>query len=161
MKISDDKMFTAFFSVSSPLSNFHPSDFVNEKGVPFHCNEQKLHYEKALVFQDDDDANRILVARTPLEYKRIGEHISGFNQDKLDKVCERIMLDACTAKFRQNPILMSYLNDTKGSTLIEANPYHPKWDCGLDMKDKNLFNIQAWKGKNCLGLVLGRIRDNN
>ncbi len=161
MKISDEKKFTAFFSVSSRLSNFHSSDFVDEKGVPLHCSEQKLHYEKTLVFQDDDAANRILVASTPLEYKRIGEHILRFNQDKWDKVCEKIILDACTAKFRQNPILMSYLNDTKGSTLIEANPYDPKWGYGLGMKDKNLFNIQAWKSKNCLGIVLERIRDNN
>ncbi len=108
MKISDDKKFTAFFSASSQLSNFHPSDFVDKKGVPFHCSEEKLHYEKSLVFQDDDAANRILVTSTPLECKRIGEHILGFNQNKWDKVCEKIMIDACTAKFRQNPILMSY-----------------------------------------------------
>ncbi len=163
MKISDDKKFTAFFSTSSPLSNFHPSDFVDEKGVPFHCSEQKLHYEKALVkiFEDNDAANRILVASTPLECKQIEENILGFNQYKWDKVCEKIMFDACTAKFRQNPNLMSYLNDTKRSTLIEANPYDPKWGCDLGMKDKNLFNIQAWKGKNCLGLVLGRLCNNN
>ena len=57
------------------------------------------------------------------------------------------MYNACKAKFQQNPNLMSFLRDTKGTKLIEANKRDKKWSCGLGLDDKNLFNEASWLGK--------------
>ncbi len=70
------------------------------------------------------------------------------------------MYKACKAKFEQNPNLMSYLRDTKGTKFIKANKKDKTWSCGLALDDNNLFNEAAWQGKNKLGDVLIDIRDN-
>jgi len=158
-RVDGEGKFTGFYSVSSPMSNFHPADFVDNDGIPFHCSEQKYQYDKALRFKDNVAGQRILAASTALECFKIGQNIMGFNDEQWNKEAKNSMYKACKAKFEQNPILASFLRDTRGTKLVEANPRDTKWSCGLSLKDKDLFNETAWKGLNWLGEILTSIRD--
>lgn len=158
-KTDSEKKYTAFYSSSSPLSNHHFAEFTDENGVPFHSSEQKYQHGKALEFNDNTAARNILSASTAYECYRFGQNILGYNDNQWRKVAREHMFKACKAKFDQNPILMSYLRDTKDSKLVEANPNDTLWSCGLSLSDKNLFDETAWKGPNWLGEILTTIRD--
>jgi ribA/ribD-fused uncharacterized protein len=158
-RVDPRKKYTAFFSSSSPMSNFHPAHFIDENGIPFHCSEQKYHHAKALEFNDKVSAQRILEAQSALECYKLGQNILGFKPNQWNNMSKDIMYKACKAKFHQNPTLMSFLRDTKDTRLIEANPRDSHWSCGLSMKDSDLFKEDAWKGLNLLGDILSKIRD--
>ena len=60
----------------SPYSNIHHSPFeINSQ--QFHSAEQWIQYQKALIFGDSYMANRILLADTPMECKRLRYKING------------------------------------------------------------------------------------
>jgi Domain of unknown function (DUF1768). len=48
---------------------------------------------------------------------------------------------------------------TKGTTLVEAAPWDKAWGIGLAADDKKARNRDTWRGKNWLGEVLTRVRD--
>lgn len=158
-RVDADNKYTAFFRSANPLSNFHDAEFRDENGLFMHSSEQKYNYDKAMEFDDTACAQQILVAETPYQCYRLGRNIMGFNEDHWNRVAKEKMLNACKAKFSQNPVLMSYLKDTAGTKLVEANPYDKVWSCGLSMTDDNLFDEDAWDGTNWLGEVLEMIRD--
>ena len=65
----------------SPYSNFHHSPFeINSQ--QFHSAEQWTQYQKALMFGDSYTANRILLADTPMECKRLSYKINGVYHEK-------------------------------------------------------------------------------
>ena len=71
----------AFHGEHSPYSNFHPSPF-NINGDNFHSSEQFIQYQKALMFSNSVVANEILGCETPLEAKKLGYKVNGFDRNK-------------------------------------------------------------------------------
>ena len=65
----------AFHREFSPFSNFHPCHFTTSQ-QPFHCMEQFLQYQKALMFGNSVTANQILQCENAFEAKRLGYHIN-------------------------------------------------------------------------------------
>ncbi len=114
-KVDGEGMFTAFYSASSPMSSFHPANFVDNDGTPFNCSEQKYQYDKAVEFNDNVSAHRILSASTALECFKIGQSIVGFKHQQWDKVAQNNMYQACKAKFEENQDIASFLRDTQGT----------------------------------------------
>ena len=43
--------------------------------------------------------------------------------------------------------------------LVEANPFDKFWSSGLNMNDKDICNSDKYKGKNMMGKILARIRE--
>ncbi len=114
-RVDGDGRFTAFYSASSHMSSFYPADFVDNDGTPFHCSKQKYEYDKAVEFNDNVSARRILSASTNLECFKIGQSIVGFKDELREKVAQNNMYQACNATFEQNQGIASFLRDTQGT----------------------------------------------
>jgi ribA/ribD-fused uncharacterized protein len=68
------------------------------------------------------------------------------------------MYEAVYAKFSSNPILKDKLLNTGHDILAEASPWDKKWGTGYGIDSPNAYNPEKW-GKNWLGLILMRVRD--
>ncbi len=66
------------------------------------------------------------------------------------------MKQALMEKFSQNKACFKAIEAT-GST--EASPKDSLWGAGLGMMDKDLENIQLWKGQNWMGELLEEVRN--
>ena len=150
---------TAFFSRSSPLSNFSPCLFKGSDGLTYSSTEQFYQHGKALCNGDQITANLIRNTDDPAECKRLGEKITIKNMREWEDKSLDVMYDGCRAKFQQNLKHRNFLLSTKKDVLAEANPRDNFWGIGLSINHKDIMNSAAWKGKNKLGEILVKIRD--
>ena len=142
------------------LSNFWEAPF-EYKGHSFFCNEQAFMWEKAVLFGDKAMAEKILVASTPLEAKRLGRKVTPFDKEKWNAVCYQIMLDINFAKFSQVEDCKKRLLDPMfdGHIFVEASPRDRKWGVGLSVNNPGIDDPANWRGRNLLGNVITEVRD--
>lgn len=141
-----------------PLSQWHISNFkVNNK--TFNCAEQYMMYSKAMLFKDITIANEILKTKSPKEQKSLGRKVSNFNLDKWNNCAKAVVYNGNINKFLQNPQLTQLLINTAPKLLVEASPNDPIWGIGHDEKTAITIDPKQWRGKNWLGIVLTRVRD--
>ena len=69
------------------------------------------------------------------------------------------MEEGVAAKFTQNPELKALLLDTGTKQITECNKYEAFWANGLSLHDQNSSNRNMWRGKNHLGNILVKVRD--
>lgn len=150
--------FCHFYGKDSPFSNFHPAKFVLD-GVQYNCSEQYMMYQKAMLFQDEEVAHKILSSADPLTMKIQGRKVRGFDDDVWTTQCVEIVTRGVTAKFKQNPHLEKALIGTFPRILAEATPRSPLWGIGLDLSDPLINNRNTWRGKNWLGYLLTDVRN--
>ncbi|ULL13877.1 DUF1768 domain-containing protein [Paenibacillus sp. H1-7] len=150
--------FTFFYMTESPFSQWHPASFV-VKGIRFNCAEHYMMYKKAMLFDDKASANKILRAKTPREQKQLGRMVQHFDKRKWESHCKQFVYEGNYAKFTQNPELLDSLLATKGTTLVEASPTDRIWGVGLLESDPKINNRRTWQGKNWLGEILTRLRE--
>lgn len=146
-----------FFSNNCILSNFYDAKFIID-GIEFCSTEQYFMYMKAIHFNDQDIANKILQECKPFLIKKLGRRVQNFNAEQWNKVSWRHMFDGCYAKFQQNKHLSDILELTKGLTLVEASPWDRIWGVGMRINDPKITDSKNWKGKNQLGEILTMIR---
>lgn len=147
----------AFFTKSSPFSNFHPAPFT-KNNAPYHCNEQYIQARKAEIFNDDDSHSKIMRSKCPYEIKRLGSSIMGYQDHVWKSEAEKVTIEGCMAKFNQNPDLLKALMETNNKELAEASTDR-FWGIGLALNDINVLNSSAWTGRNTLGRVLMQVRE--
>ena len=142
------------------LSNFWEAPF-EYKGHSFFCNEQAFMWEKAVLFGDKAMAEKILVASTPLEAKKLGRKVTPFDNEKWNAVCYQIMLDINFAKFSQVEDCKKRLLDPMfdGHIFVEASPRDRKWGVGLSVNNPGIDDPANWRGRNLLGNVITEVRD--
>ena len=70
----------ALFRELSQFSNFHPTNFTVD-GVSYNCSEQFIQNQKALLFNDMDTSDQIMISTTPLEYKDLCKSVKGFKEE--------------------------------------------------------------------------------
>ena len=70
----------AFFGELSPFSNFHKSPFQHGR-QEYHCSEQFVQEQKALLFNDTKTAESIMISMTALECKEKGKEIKGYKEE--------------------------------------------------------------------------------
>ena len=153
---TDDSI--AFFTKMSPFSNHFLSNFRIE-GIEFNCSEQFFMYSKAILFNDQHQAENILKATDPVTQKRLGSQITGFKKDVWYKKSRSVMETGLMAKFNQNSTLKNILLSTNSKSLIEANKNDKYWSCGIDLFDNKVWDKKNWQGKNALGELLMTVRD--
>ena len=151
--------YTGFFSMSSPLSNFSLCSFKDVDGMMFTSMEQYYQYQKALYNGNHESARSIMATDDPAQCKYFGNKIHIPDLKNWEDKAMEIMYTGCLAKFTQNPKHQDFLLSTADTTLVEANPRDKFWSAGLNLKDDNLFDTNAWKGKNYLGTTLMKVRD--
>jgi len=150
--------FTFFWRTASPFSQWHPVNFERD-GISYNCAEQYMMYRKALLFNDTMSAERIMNAKHPRQQKKIGRGVEGYNDEKWNPVREQIVYDGNYSKFTQNRNLYEALIGTRETILVEASPHDCIWGVGLSEDDSRIQNPRLWQGKNLLGKILTRVRE--
>jgi ribA/ribD-fused uncharacterized protein len=161
MRITDDYVF--FWG--EEFSNFFPCNITFRWGddvMKFTTSEQMFMWLKAKAFNDDEIANKILLAETPREAKKLGRKVKNFTDEIWVEKRKPAMRLALRHKFsNENPKLMAFILDEKfnGKTFVEASPFDKIWGIGLAENDELADNKANWKGLNLLGECLNEIRD--
>jgi len=151
--------YTFFYRTRHPFSNWHPAKFIDDEGTQYNCSEQYMMAEKAKLFGDETVREMILHSKDPKEQKELGRKVSGFDSVKWESQAKDIVYKGCYHKFTQNPKLMATLMETRGTLLVEASPYDRVWGIGIGEDDPARLDPKKWKGKNWLGEVLTKLRD--
>lgn len=141
------------------LSNFARYPF-RELDIEFHSVEQYMHYHKAKLFNDDEIADQIMLADTPLETKRLGRKVHGFDDKVWGPNKKEIVKNGVRLKFVQNPALLKKLQTTRPKLLVEAAGGRNAdriWGIGYSASEA-MDNIDNW-GSNLLGKILTEIRE--
>jgi hypothetical protein len=117
----------------------------------FNCAEQAMMYRKALTFNDDVAAEKVLMANDPRDQKAIGRTIKNYSDEVWDKVKFDIVVENNYLKFSQNPAWKELLIFTNGYELVEASPYDKVWGVGLGEDNPDVLDKSKWQGQNLLG----------
>lgn len=128
-------------------------------GVQYHTTEQYMMASKARLFGDEDTWSEIMNSYSPVEYKKLGRKVKGFDAAIWDEKKLDIVVEGNKAKFGQNPDLKKILLATDNSILVEASPYDKIWGIGLDRETALNSRIEEWNGENLLGCALMEVRD--
>lgn len=141
-----------------PFSNWLPCQF-KINGVEYNCTEQHMMHQKALLFNDIEIADKILQSNSPANQKKLGRQVKNFDPAIWDTNARTIVYEGNKAKYTQNPELLTILLKSAPLILVEASPYDKVWGIGLMEGDPKTFDETQWQGKNWLGEVLTKLRD--
>lgn len=153
--------FVFFWGAAPPqgvFSNWYKKSFEHD-GKRFNCSEQYMMYAKAIVFGDEETAALIMKSKDPREQKALGRQVKNFDAGKWMAVCQDVMVPALVSKFEQDPYALEVMMSTGDAIIVEASPYDNIWGIGLSADDPDAQIPGRWKGKNFLGKVLMRARD--
>ena len=144
----------------------------------FNCNEQYMMYHKAMTFNDDTSAQKVLETDSPREQKDLGRKVSGFDEHKWDECKLEIVVTANLMKFSQGTTrkddsfvyppnghvqgqeeisLKELLLSTGDRELVEASARDRVW--GIGFSPEKAVHVPRYKwGKNLLGKALMEVR---
>jgi hypothetical protein len=140
------------------LSQWWPSPFTVGR-ITFTSAEHYMMYRKAILFDDDESAARIVAASHPRQAKVLGRRVRNFDDGIWTKHRYDIVLDACLAKFGQHDDLRAFLLSTGERVLVEASPTDRVWGIGLPATDERAADPAQWQGLNLLGFALMQARE--
>ena len=152
------KDYLFFYETQSPLSQWYKCNFT-ENGIIFQSAEQYMMYHKALLFDDNEIATKILATTNQRKQKELGRLVQNFKENVWIKHRAEIVYNGNLLKFQQNPELKEYLISTSGKILVEASPTDCIWGIGLDSNQPESANVRHWKGLNLLGYALTQVRE--
>ena len=115
--------------------------------------------EKARLFLDEENHQKILDCKHPNEAKKLGRAVKNFDSEIWDSKKYVIVYKANLAKFSQHEPLKEFLLNTKNRVIVEASPVDNIWGIGMAKDHKHVENPNKWKGYNLLGYVLMEVRD--
>ena len=117
-----------------------------------------MMWRKALLFDDQSMADRVLAARSPAEAKALGRQVSGYVDAAWEAARLEIVIEGNLAKFGQDPALRTFLLGTGSRVLVEASPQDRIWGIGLVASDPRASDPSSWLGLNLLGEALMEVR---
>ena len=126
--------------------------------ITFSSMEQYMMYEKAILFHDQETAEKILQTDNVAEIKALGRTVQNFDDTVWGQSREEIVYKGVFEKFRQNPELRKRLERTGEEVIAECAVKDKIWGIGLSMKDEDRFCVERWKGQNLLGKILMDVR---
>lgn len=129
-----------------------------DQGKKFSTAEQYMMYQKAILFDDNQVADKILQTNDPKTQKALGRTVRGFSQALWDQHKFNIVVQGNLLKFSQNSALQQQLLATGEKILVEGSPYDKIWGVGLKWSDPKILNDQNWQGANLLGKALMEVR---
>lgn len=146
------------FFWNGPLSQWYISNFV-VNGYAYSSCEQYMMAQKAILFNDMVAIVKIMATHIPRDIKELGRQVEGFDKDKWESICRKVVFDGNYAKFSQNKELKEYLLSTGDREIVEASPYDTIWGIGLGEDDERRFDKSQWQGTNWLGIELMNVRE--
>lgn len=160
MMNTDEKFFEnnnyVLFKSGYP-SQWYPSEFMVD-GIKFNCCEQYMMYRKALLFNDMETAELILLESDPKNIKQLGRLVRNFDGDTWNNIADEVVFTGNYAKFSQNPALYEKLVETGNKEFVECSPYDRIWGNGMNITDTLKTPKAEWLGTNRLGLAIIRVR---
>ena len=149
-----------FYRTSSPFSNWYPTKYTYNE-IEFNCSEQGVMWNKAILFNDYENAKKILkcIETEQHKMKKLGRLVKNFDNDIWNANKINIYKNHCREKFKQNEYLKQELMNTKGKILVETSPTDKIWGIGMNEKQARQTNPKEWKGLNLLGRILTDIRE--
>jgi len=128
-------------------------------GIEYKTAEHWMMAQKALLFDDERNFEKIIACRTPAEAKKLGRAVLGYDEIKWNNLrCDIVRLGNIY-KFNQHPKFATYLLHTGNKVLVEASPTDAIWGIGMAQDNQHINNIYAWRGLNLLGFALMEARD--
>ncbi len=142
----------------SCLSQWWTTNFEID-GIKYFSAEHYMMAEKARLFNDVENLEKIIESNSPAQAKQFGREVRGFKEDVWIKNRYEIVKRGNLAKFAQNQELKSFLLSTKMRVLVEASPVDSIWGIGLAKESEHCQNPIKWRGLNLLGFALMEVRD--
>lgn len=140
------------------FSQWWQSVFVVE-GVEYKTAEHWMMAKKALLFNDSEVFEKILLAKSPAEAKKLGREIKNYDEATWLANRYEIVKQGNIHKFNQNLDLKEYLLQTNSRVLVEASPVDAIWGIGMASDNEEVNFPEKWKGLNLLGFALMEVRD--
>lgn len=140
------------------LSQWWPSPFEVD-GRTFATAEHYMMWGKAMLFDDERTAARVLAAGHPKQAKDLGRQVRNFDQATWEARRSDIVTTGNVHKFGQHDDLRDFLLGTGDRVLVEASPLDRVWGIGLTADDPGAADPARWRGLNLLGFALCDVRD--
>lgn len=142
----------------SCFSQWFDSEFYVD-GIKYYNAEQYMMAKKALLFNDIEIYNQIIITSKPGKVKVLGRQVKNFNQQFWEDNRFDIVVSGNFHKFSQNIDLGNFLKNTHDRIIVEASPVDRIWGIGLAQNHVNSEAPYFWKGLNLLGYALMNVRD--
>lgn len=143
---------------SSCFSQWWTSPFIIDN-VKYDTAEHWMMAQKALLFDDKEIYEKVIVAKSPAEAKALGRQVRNFDDTTWNSKRFEIVVKGSLEKFTQNKDLGDFLLSTKDRVLVEASPVDRIWGIGLTADSDKAENPKRWNGLNLLGFALMEVRD--
>lgn len=140
------------------FSQWFGSPFIVDS-VTYNTAEHWMMAQKARLFGDQYNFDKIISSKSPGEAKELGRQVSGYDDLIWNKKKFEIVKTGNIHKFNQHPALAEYLLQTENRVLVEASPVDKVWGIGLSQDSEDIGNIYAWPGQNLLGFAIMEARD--
>ena len=159
VEMSDGEEIVFFKSGYSPLSNFYPK-------APFKIGEEEyksvshwVEANKARFCGDDETWEKIMETPSPAYAKILGNNISSENENDWPKQMYGVTKEGIQAKVQQNDVVKKLLLKTGTRAIAEASKYNKFWTIGVNIDDAATMDRSKWNGKNMMGKLLMKIRE--
>ena len=139
------------------LSNWYQRGFEID-GVQYRHVEQYIMAQKAQLFGDTVQYEKIMQAEKPDVCKRYGRAVAPFEPAVWDYFRAGVLKQGLLAKFTQNDDLRQMLLATGDEGLAEASPTDRIFGIGMNAHEASKFSPAAWPGENLLGKTLMEVR---
>jgi ribA/ribD-fused uncharacterized protein len=159
---TDKHLFTYGYELQLPearLQNWYPASFTDPKDTStrFQTMEHYIMWRKAICFNDQETAEKILVAATPSEAQALGRQVKNFDGAKWRKTVPDVAEEGTWLKFSQIAECREALLATGDRVLAESNPADRNWGIGF-RGDEAAENESEW-GTNLLGKAQMKVRE--
>ncbi|KAL2062930.1 hypothetical protein VTL71DRAFT_6002 [Oculimacula yallundae] len=162
----NDPMEVLFFASTKGefgfLSQWAVTPFTSPDGTKYRSAEQYMMHQKAIVFEDEASAEKILASNVQTTIKALGRKIANFDDDIWSMYREKIVMDGTYLKFTQSDkkiakeSLKEKLLQTGERQLVEAAPWDKVWGIGFSAAEAP-DHEEEW-GLNLLGRALMSVR---
>ncbi len=140
------------------FSQWWLSSFTVER-IKYATAEHWMMAKKAVLFEDDEILEKILLAKSPAEAKKLGRKVKNYQEDIWLSNRYEIVKEGNFHKFNQNPALKDFLLNTGNRVIVEASPVDSIWGIGMAIDNPVIETPEKWKGLNLLGFALMEVRD--
>ncbi|KAF2512028.1 NADAR family protein [Flavobacterium zhairuonense] len=128
------------------------------ENVIYKTAEHWMMAKKAELFNDQEILEKILLAESPAEAKKLGREVRNYDDKLWLENRFEIVKQGNYHKFSQNTNLKEFLLNTKERVLVEASPVDPIWGIGMASDHTDALNPEKWRGLNLLGFALMEVR---
>ena len=141
------------------FSNWYQAGF-DYAGQHYANSEQFMMYQKVMMFGKYELAEKIMKTGDPGKCKKLaGQKFPEFDSTIWEKTCYTAVKRGVKAKFAQNDDILEVLLGTGNAILAECSPYDKKWGIGINLNNSDCRVIAKWRGRNLLGRILMKVRE--